>query len=182
MGGIEYDKLWIPAATAILVAVVNYVQKGMGDKLTRRTDRLKEQLQNLYGPLAFLAEHNFRLSTTYLSTRPHAATIEDSVKDEARSAIISNNKAMLDILRQNYAQLDRRDMLIVHSFASACQMRPSDEAFLRPSKDHPSDTTQGEFGLLVTTRFVELTSELSALTHSWWERRRRRGYARVHPR
>jgi len=176
-GDTTYEKVWlvtIPAltafGTAVLVAIVNQFQKGTSDRLTRRTERLKEQLEHLYAPLAFLVGHN-HLLTGLLEAKTTPAHEEAS-----RALLKTNTMAMLDLIKTQYAYIDRRDVDAFLRFLSDCELRGYVESHdpKLPNAEALVPWLRNQFVTAVGVRFEELNRELTGLTYGWWARLKRR--------
>jgi hypothetical protein len=163
---IELEKLWIPALTALVVGALNYLQQNRAAKHDRRNARLTDQLQKLYGPLTFLlGENDYLLGVTQ---RREVGAMERA--QAAALQIRSNNDAIRDLLKSNYAYMDTRDVAVFTQFAMDWQLHTFAAAGYAPPADRYAPLHRTQMLDCVANRFAELSGELTALTHGWLTR------------
>lgn len=122
----------------LVAAILSWVKDVRSEKSTRRNERVRAQLENLYGPLYFFSSQNDTLFD--LVRKIHGAYQEEyssknwspsehtqaNLKKELDATIqlansyvrtaISNGTAMVDALRANYAHVDPDDEEIFREF------------------------------------------------------------------
>jgi len=188
-GNIEADKLWFALFTAVVVALLNHFQQGRVAQLERRSARLRDQLQNLYGPLLYYAEDNFhyferneQIGTNYmgLSTSPDldiddrlAATDSGAVLREIEKHVTHNNARMVRLMRQNYAFIDIDDVPTFRKFV-ATHFRPTIErempAVMLALETQQPAWWQPDVSKRIKSRFERLTTDLDTLSQPFWRR------------
>jgi hypothetical protein len=57
MSWLTDDKVLVPAITAVVVGLLNHFQQQRSAQKERRAARITAQLENLYGPVCFYADH-----------------------------------------------------------------------------------------------------------------------------
>jgi hypothetical protein len=182
MFGSEYDKIWIPAITAMLVAIVNHFQKGRADLLSRRADRLSQQLEKLYGPLLLFASENAGLMSGMVKPADPSQPVDTSLEQYARQCIEKNNAAIAELLKTNLAYIDPRDIGLFVRFVNDRHLHLAFKDVVPAQKvETVVPLTRWQFSDVAYNRFNEYAREWRDLTYGWWGRLRRRQYTRVQP-
>ena len=138
MGGFVKDVVAIMFASGVAVAVVNWSFAAQKSGIARTVDRLRNQLQSLYGPLCFFIGQNEKIVayTEHIGDAykkeycdkewsPDEKT-QNGIQDEARETveldnrymeiIRANNNEMVNILKENYAWIDVDDIELFRRF------------------------------------------------------------------
>ena len=191
-------KTWLQLATPILVAIVaiigsrklEHVKQELSSTLaarTRRADYLRDQLKNLYGPLAFIVESNARLATTnaeimkaygeYFQNR-YGPEYTDDMTNAIGTAnrygelIVANNAEALKLLRTQWGWLDVDDIEIASQFISDVSRHNVEftEGKKLPVEFYTTGRVgtpiihRGDFAQRVVQKLKDKQSELSGLT------------------
>lgn len=122
----------------IIGAGIHWASVARSEREKRHSSYIYEQLEKLYGPLYFMTSQNeklFKLSKNILSahrdyfdgkvwsdnertqetvTKKSTATID--LSNEYAREVVKNNKAIVDILQNNYAFIDTDDISIIQEF------------------------------------------------------------------
>jgi len=165
----------------IIGGLINWARAERADRASRKSDYLKEQLKNLYGPLYFFAgqneslfELNFKFHKAYNKHYVNQNWSKDpatreSLREETTTTIElanyyvgivrENNRKITEILRSNYAFIDPEDTEIFKQFVID-HLRMEQEFQV----DKPLKTPFGvymEIGEISYSRpeFVELTKQ-----------------------
>lgn len=154
----------------------------------RRADYLRDQIQNLYGPLAFLLESNDRqlgaatkilevfMDEEVSENRTREERLEDQTTETRRgyhSHVIKNNEAAAELLRTGWGWLDADDVdLALEYITDIARLRTEFENFkyklerslYRKGKLEDLRFSRPEFIERIRERLVRKQKELSGLT------------------
>lgn len=122
----------------LVVGLLNWLRANQAEKRRRKVSALQAKIQNLYGPLQFLASQNesyFELNAKFLGAYQTEYEGKKWSRDEATQKnlkqettqtldianayirlVTQNNESMLEVLRNNYGYIDPGDVEVFRQF------------------------------------------------------------------
>jgi|SRR5580704_6307338 hypothetical protein len=178
----DLEKLWIPALTAVAVAIVTHFQKSRADLLNRRADRIRQQLDKLYGPLMVLTHENAALMVCKTTVAQKMEDMSPGWGEYAKGKMVANNAAILALLQTGVGYMDPRDSVLFMTFMIDRSLTSAPNWLgdkVQELFDNVWPLARPQLADVVDQRCKELATEWRNLTYGWWGRLRRSGWVRV---
>jgi hypothetical protein len=181
----------------LIGAILNWLHNALNLRITRQSDYLSRQLNDLYGPLYFFASQNEKLhdltvtmnaaytkeycdkewstdkSTTDSLSKETTATID--ISNEYTQVMCRNNEKMAEILTKNYALIDQDDSalfqeIVLLSLRNRIEFGSGTLAVPPRIYEHMGNISfyRSDWATRIRDRFREKSTALADLRLAWW--------------